>query len=815
MTDYELHVIEAVASDRFATIDIRKLREATTHGFRLDDSFIAQYTGREPEWGELGWFTFKRTYARRVGNDRTEEWTEVVRRVVEGNLSIIPNDPLATQEYGQKMFDLIWNLVFTPGGRGIWISGTEFSKRSGDALVNCWAIETKPQAYGTKSKIFTRREIKPFHPYVSYPFTFMFDMSMKGGGVGFSAEQNDVDALPKVRNACNLYLYVLPSHEDYGRLKEKADALGIKLNVPVKTSLPVKELTIADSREGWCEALAMVIDEHFYQKGTIVTLRIDLSEIRPFGKPIKGFGGVASGSAPLMELLHFFNTLLNKRVEGKLSTTDIVDMYTSIGRAVVAGNVRRTATIALGSPHDTEFANLKNYTLYDKDDLTEEEEYHKWAQRNHRWASNNTVIIDDPKGYDFNAIAPAISVNGEPGILNRYLMQNFGRIIDGKKKKIDKAKYANPCSEISLESEEPCNLVELMLPVMLKKNIDPSEVIPFMVQYAKRVTFAQYEWEGSYNVISRNRRLGISLTGVIDWILLKYGASAIAGWRIYDRSVWNDQVWRENFWYEDVKTWKRVESTSTAYDPATEVAEPIYRTSVIEELDRMYKVAKRADIELSELFTRKLGYQVDPSIKITTNKPSGTVALLPGVSPGIHYHYFSHGIRRIQVQSNDPLLKLAEACGLKTEPSSYSPGSHCIEFPVKSPSADVDGFRSADKLTIEEQFALQAMMSIYWADNMVSCTIYFKQEEASKIADLLTQYHSRIKSTSLLPYSGHGYVQAPYEPLTKEEYEKRRASQLSKPEHLYHTLMTTGELQDREMTLSEAVECLTGACPVR
>ena len=154
-------------------------------------------------------------------------------------------------------------------------------------------------------------------------------------------------------------------------------------------------------------------------------------------------------------------------------------------------------------------------------------------------------------------------------------------------------------------------------------------------------------------------------------------------------------------------------------------------------------------------------------------------------------------------------------CGLKTEVSAYSPGSHCIEFPVKVRSADVEGFRSADELTIEEQFALQALMCIYWADNMVSCTVYFKPDETDKIADLLTQYRMRIKSTSLLPYSGHGYVQAPYEPTSEAVWEEKTAARRFKPEELYHTLIGKGDFTDREMTLTEALECASGSCPIR
>ena len=110
---------------------------------------------------------------------------------------------------------------------------------------------------------------------------------------------------------------------------------------------------------------------------------------------------------------------------------------------------------------------------------------------------------------------------------------------------------------------------------------------------------------------------------------------------------------------------------------------------------------------------------------------------------------------------------------------------------------------------------MQALFNIYWADNMVSCTISFHEQERGKIAKLLEQYRMRIKSTSLLPYSGHGYTQAPYEPTSKEAYEAR-LSQIKMPiEEYYKQLRSLQKIQDHEMTLAEQAECVGGACPIR
>lgn len=1191
---HEIRVMDAVARNEFATIDLRSVRNVLSEEpFTLDDDFIKQYEGKEPEWGEMGWFVFKRTYARRVEDEngeskRTEEWTETVRRVVEGNLNIIKNDPLVTQEYGQKMFDLIWNLVFTPPGRGLWISGTEFAKRTGDASNNCfragtlvhtdegifpieeltgktvnvlsqdgkyrpatfrsfgkqelmkvtlangdvlyatpdhewvigyvnngklkikkervytkdlsygdyiplnyapitfrpdekgvihgftygdgwivhdkyaevkffgdkesliplfqkhgytisersdaktalqlpkdfktvpethevsreyalgfiiglisangyvrssivihnkdkdelekirklamyagirvgairvdrerspfdgshkpiycfslstyhitkdmlirpkqkrdhkvatrnlhttsvisvertglyeevycctemethtmtvgsgvltgqcWYIESRPWYYGKDNLIFEQVEIDPNKKYVSFPFIFLFDQAMKGGGVGFSAEEDIIKEIPAPENRVNLYFYLDESHPDYEEVKAMAQKLGANFNVPYKENPNNKkvEITVRDSREGWCEVQAVNIDSH-YNGGQDVDLLIDLSKVRSRGTPIRGFGGVASGSAPLLEVIHFYCITFNRFVGKKLTSVVVTDLHNATGRCVVAGNVRRTAEIAISTSNDDAFINMKNYKKYawlggwrQKEDGTweqysytdeellaqgytqeeiDEARYAVWAQSNHRWASNNSIVLDDPRSYDFGFIAPAIETNGEPGILNRWLMRNFGRIIDGYREGIDgKVSGANPCGEISLESGEPCNLVELMLPVMYRKGIEPEEVIPFMVHFAKRVTFTKYDWEISRDVISRNRRLGVSLSGVADWILMKYGRKAVIGWKVYRKEDWHDMVWLDDdkpyVYFDYLPTEKDLIALAAFGAPwddnklkgrrARKIRkrlykryaekggdlygdfkiEPVYNEALVKELDRMYKLVRTADIEYSALLTKALGYEVKPSIKVTTNKPSGTVALLPGVSPGVHHHYFKYGIRRVRLQESDPLLKLAQLCGYHTEPVYDNPGSWVIEFPVKAPSADIEGFVDAGHITIEEQFAMQNLMCVYWADNMVSCTITFHEHEKPKIKHLLEQYRMRIKSTSLLPYSGHGYKQAPYEPKDKEWYEETMKKIQFKPHELYHILMNSGEFQDREMTLEEALECATGACPTR
>ena len=71
-----------------------------------------------------------------------------------------------------------------------------------------------------------------------------------------------------------------------------------------------------------------------------------------------------------------------------------------------------------------------------------------------------------------------------------------------------------------------------------------------------------------------------------------------------------------------------------------------------------------------------------------------------------------------------------------------------------------------------EQLEIAAQYQYYWADNAVSVTVTFNEKEAAQINSALEMYETRLKAVSFLKVSDNGYKQAPYEPITKEQYEK-------------------------------------------
>jgi hypothetical protein len=160
---------------------------------------------------------------------------------------------------------------------------------------------------------------------------------------------------------------------------------------------------------------------------------------------------------------------------------------------------------------------------------------------------------------------------------------------------------------------------------------------------------------------------------------------------------------------------------------------------------------------------------VPTSVKVTSVKPSGTVSLLPGETPGIHYPHSEYYIRRIRFAIDSPMLNALRESGYHVEPDIVNPdNTMVVSFPVKEKNFG----RSKDQVSMWEQLENAAQYQSYWADNAVSVTITFNKDEAKDIPKALELYESRLKAVSFLPVSDHGYEQAPYETITQEKYEE-------------------------------------------
>ena len=197
---------------------------------------------------------------------------------------------------------------------------------------------------------------------------------------------------------------------------------------------------IEDSREGWVNSVRMLIDGYMF--GSQVP-QFDYSAIRPLGAPIRGFGGTSSGPAPLIELHDNLKNLYSGKIGEQITSVDIVDTENLIGRCVVAGNVRRSAALALGAHDDMDYLEMKN----DQEAL-----YH------HRWGSNNSFHAK--VGMDYTWHANQSQNNGEPGYIWLDNARSRGRFKDPERYDDRNIMGFNPCVEQQLEDAELCCLVE-------------------------------------------------------------------------------------------------------------------------------------------------------------------------------------------------------------------------------------------------------------------------------------------------------------------------------------------------------------------
>ena len=193
------------------------------------------------------------------------------------------------------------------------------------------------------------------------------------------------------------------------------------------------------------------------------------------------------------------------------------------------------------------------------------------------------------------------------------------------------------------------------------------------------------------------------------------------------------------------------------------------------------------------------------SVKITTVKPSGTLSLLPGVTPGCHPAYARYMIRRIRISANHPLVQTCRDHGYPVEYQQNFDGSEdrstvVVSFPFRHP----DNAVLAKDMTAIDQLETIKWLQSEWSDNSVSCTVYYRMEELPEIKKYLKKnYKTNHKSLSFLLHNEHGFKQAPLEEITKEQYDELVAK----------TRLITS-ISSLDIGLDDA-ECASGACPVR
>jgi len=502
---------------------------------------------------------------------------------------------------------------------------------------------------------------------------------------------------------------------------------------------------IVDSKEGWCDALTLGMKTWYDGKDIL----FDSSQVRPAGARLKTMGGKASGPEPLRSLLAFTRERIFSRAGRRLRAIDAHDIICKIGECVVAGGVRRTAMISLSDLDDVEMRDAKRGQFYMTDP--------------HRSVANNSAVYETrPTNAELmdEWVALMKSGSGERGIFNRGSLS-----VTFPKRRIDHFKKigfigedgvvrgsigTNPCAEIILQSKQFCNLSEVIAraddtEASLLRKIRLASILGTYQSTLTKFGYISKEWTDHCRT---ERLLGVSVTG-----------------------QWDSPVARQ---------------------PET-----------------MRKLRDMA-IKTNIAYAKRFG--IERSLSVTAVKPSGTVSQTFNCASGIHPRHAPYYIRRVRISATDSLFKMMRDQGVPYYPevgqSMEEANTFVLEFPIKAPDHSADT-RFKDDISALEQLEYWKRVKLNFTEHNPSATISVGASEWISVVDWIQKNWDIIGGLSFLPRSDHVYRLAPYEAITKEEYEARMARF---PKVDYSKLIAY-ERQD-ETEMKKELACAGNACEV-
>lgn len=474
-------------------------------------------------------------------------------------------------------------------------------------------------------------------------------------------------------------------------------------------------------------------------------IEFDFSLIRPAGARLKVMGGKASGPEPLRSLLAFSRERILSRQGRRLRNIDAHDILCKIGECVVAGGVRRSAMISLSDLDDDLVRDAKKGQFWNTD-----------PQR--AIANNSAVYNERPSNTEFmdEWISLMKSGTGERGIFNRgaLISQLPERRIDlwekmgyVKNGKISGPAGTNPCGEIILKSKQFCNLTEVIARADDTKEslVRKARLATILGTYQSTLTNFNYLSKEWKENCEAERLLGVSVTGQWD-------SSAVRN--------------------ADVLQAMRAETIKT-----------------------------------NKKYADRFG--VPASSAITCVKPSGTVSQTFDVASGMHARHAPYYVRRIRVSATDALYKFMRDAGVPSFPEvgqdPENANTYVLEFPVKAP----EGAISKDDITALDQLAHWKLVKENFTEHNPSVTVSVGDNEWIQVANWVYENWEKVGGLSFLPRENYVYRLAPYEEITKDEYEARMKNF---PTVDYAKLMLYERVDETE--LKKELACVSGTCEI-
>lgn len=357
--------------------------------------------------------------------------------------------------------------------------------------------------------------------------------------------------------------------------------------------------------------------------------------------------------------------------------------------------------------------------LFDRDDMEmRRAKSGEWWKTNAHFAMANisAVFESKPGRPEFNAFWSDMvqSFAGEPGILNREGLwkQNAKHGRNNYDVNGDLIAFGvNPCSEIILQPNQFCNLTGVAIrPEDTAEDLKhKTRIATLLGTWQSAVTHFEYLRPEWREKCEAERLLGVCLAGIMDHPVLS--------------KVGNES------------------------------------TVLLQEL-------RETAVRSNAAFAKQLG--IPASASVTSVKPAGNSGELYSVASGIHPRYAPYYIRTIRQSGGDPMTHFLKDNGLPWEVSKQNARDIVFSFPVKSP----EGAVCADQVRALDQLNHWLHVKNNYATHTVSCTIYYRQDEIAAVGDWVFEHFDDITGLSFLPYDGHTYEQAPYQPVTAEKYQE-------------------------------------------
>ncbi len=755
---------------------------------------LLQTEVRFPESAPAAYPVFFRTYSRKYNNKR-ESWAEVCDRTLTGLKTL----GKLTQEQADLIDKMQKQLKSLTSGRWLWVGGTDWVDRPENfsGSYNC-----------TSTNVIDWRS-----------FGLMMDLAMQGSGTGGVLEPQYISQLPVIRNQLQVNVIGAIGATPVEKRRHNTEVEFDYANNAVK-------FWVGDSRQGWVKSYQSLLElssNEQFDATKPVQITVDISDVRPSGEPLKGFGGMAN-PVKLPTLYDRCANILNKAIGRQLTSVECCILIDEAAVCIVAGNIRRSAGMRQFSSEDA----LGSVA---KDNLWQQDEAGNWRidpERDALRMANHTRVFHrkpteqeciDAVRKQYYSGEGAIQWAGEaiarsnadlittPELKRDFLaayvkgegkewLMNHQPEVSERELEHRLQRYAlNPCGEI-LGANFHCNLSEIHLNQLDPHNHKEQEqafkagALSVAALLNHRFNEERYQYSREIDPI-----VGVSFTGLFDFFVHAFGVEWLRWWE--------------------------------AGRPDT-VQGLDFKEKEADYLNRWREIVHQTVWEYCD------AHGLRRPNRCTTTQPAGTKSLLTGASPGWHPPKAQRFIRRITFRKEDPVARACMDYGYSIIPSQSDKDENgqllndpfdprctewLVEIPVSVSWADLDGADQVEisKFDVMAQFDFYMQVQKHYTRHNTSATLELREHEieplGKKIYEAIRDDEGYISAALLARFDDlQTFPRLPFEPIDKATYEKLSAEVLErrKSDDFYASLLRydSGELMEAGPAGCDSDKCM-------